>query len=313
MNKTIETATGELFGPLWGRLTDAEYRQSVELFERRFRANGFDLTWLRSKRCLDAGTGSGRYAVAMALQGAESVIGCDVSVSGIATARERARDVPGVRFEVASVLDLPFETASFDFVCCAGVLHHTPSIARGLDELTRVLKPDGKLFLLLYGAGGLRWKQIQALRPLASELGQATIDAAIAAIGLPANNRKHFLDDLFVPIQDLVAWADLAVWLEKRGYRPVERWLEGRFDHEASPAAQLVDMEKLERIFAAVPKLPAPADPVAASALGQIGHAISTAFTGQARALISDATLAAADRERIIIGEGNHRVLATKG
>ena len=59
------------------------------------------------------------------------------------------------------------------------MLHHTPSIARGLDELTRVLRPGGKLFLLLYGAGGLRWKLISALRPLAGELGLDTVDTGI--------------------------------------------------------------------------------------------------------------------------------------
>ena len=77
MNK-VERATGELFGSLWGKLTDQQYRESVDLFRRRFEANGFDLSWFTGKRCLDAGTGSGRYAVAMAMHGAD-VVGCDIS------------------------------------------------------------------------------------------------------------------------------------------------------------------------------------------------------------------------------------------
>lgn len=275
-----------------GKLTDQQYRESVELFRSRFTVNGFDLGWFAGKRCLDAGTGSGRYAVAMALHGAE-VTGCDISQTGLTVARERANSVPNLTFKQGSVLDLPFADASFDFVCCAGVLHHTPSIERGLDELTRVLKPGGKLFLLLYGAGGLRWKQIAALRPICTELGFAEIDRGIAAAGLPANNRKHFLDDLFVPIQTLVAWTDLSTWLAQRGYSAVQRWMKGRFDHEANPVAQLEDMDKVARIFRHLD-----------SPLGRLGHKIAEAFCDTARANLQD--------EQLVIGEGNHRILATK-
>jgi len=291
MSSADERKTGELFGSLWSRLTDQQYRESVDLFRSRFLANGFDLDWFKDKECLDAGTGSGRYAVSMALHGA-TVVGCDISESGLVTARERAEGIPNLSFKFGSVLDLPFPEASFDFVCCAGVLHHTPSIARGLDELTRVLRPGGKLFLLLYGAGGLRWKLIAALRPICDELGIGAIDQAIAGAGLPANNRKHFLDDLFVPIQTLVRWSDLSVWLSQRGYI-ADRWTGGRFDHEASTAAQLEDMEKLSRIFHNVH-----------GPLGALGRDIADAFCATARAALQD--------ERLVIGEGNHRVLASR-
>lgn len=305
-----EKTTGELFGSLWHRLDDAQYRESVELFTRRFRANGFDLGWFKGKKCLDAGCGSGRYGVAMALHGAAEVIGCDISDNGLATARERAASVPNLSFRKGSVLDLPFADASFDFVCCAGVLHHTPSIARGLDELTRVLRPGGKLFLLLYGAGGLRWKSIAALRPLAGELGLDAVDAGIAAAGLPANNRKHFLDDLFVPIQMLTTWSDLSGWLADRGYADVQRWMKGRFDQEASPQAQIEDMVKLERIFEGVRD--AKGAPVKTKTLGAIGAQVASAFVEQARSL-AEKERDAAEVEDIVIGEGNHRILATRG
>lgn len=288
----VERETGELFGSLWGRLTDEQYRESVSLFRARFEINGFDLDWFKGKQCLDAGTGSGRYAVAMAMHGAR-VSACDISEAGLEVARARSEGVPNLTFRLGSVLDLPFPDASFDFVCCAGVLHHTASIERGLDELTRVLRPGGKAFLLLYGAGGLRWKLIAALRPICAELGIETIDDAISAAGLPANNRKHFLDDLFVPIQTLVKWSDLSAMLANCGYTSVERWTEGRFDHEASPSAQLDDMEKLYDIFAHVDH-----------PLGNLGRDTASAFCKLARAHLGD--------RQLVIGEGNHRILARR-
>lgn len=86
---SVEQQTGELFGSLWHRLTDEQYQESVDLFRKRFEANDFDLAWFEGKKCLDAGTGSGRYAVAMAMHGASEVIGVDVSTSGLDTPLHR--------------------------------------------------------------------------------------------------------------------------------------------------------------------------------------------------------------------------------
>lgn len=303
----IEEKTGALFGSLWNKLTDQQYRESVELFAKRFEANGFDLTWFKGRRCLDAGTGSGRYAVAMAMCGAAEVVGCDVSDTGLATARERAAGLP-ITFQKASVLALPFPDASFDFVCCAGVLHHTTDLQKGLDEVVRVLKPGGKLFLLLYGAGGLRWSAILSLRPICARLGYDYVDRAIQAAGLPANNRKHFLDDLFVPVLDQVDGAELDGWLKARGMTAIESWKRGRqYDHEGSPQSQAADIEKLVRIFEAA-DFGSPGEKVLAS----IAADTARSFLGAAKATISSG-LSADQVEDIVIGQGLHRIMAVKG
>lgn len=247
----------------------------------------------------------------MALLGAEKVIGVDVSASGIEVARSFSEGVKNVEFVQASALDLPFPSESFDFVCCAGVLHHTPSVERGLDEIARVLKPEGKAFVLLYGAGGLRWKLVTALRPIALELGASTVDAAIRRIGLPANNRKHFMDDFFVPIQTFINWEALESLLVDRGFVSVERWTEGRFDHEAKPQSQIEDMEKIRSIFKAIFEFSD--DSSLSSSLGRLGFDFASAFINEAELCLNDALRKPKDVERLIIGEGNHRVIATFG
>ena len=45
---------------------------------------------------------------------------------------------------------LPFEDESFDVVVSFGVLHHTPDTEKAIEEAHRVLKPGGRLLLMLY-------------------------------------------------------------------------------------------------------------------------------------------------------------------
>ena len=68
-----------------------------------------------------------------------------------------SHNLNNIEFIEGSVLDLPFEKQTFDFVYCKGVLHHTGDLNKGVEELYRVLKNNGMAFLYLYGSGGLFW------------------------------------------------------------------------------------------------------------------------------------------------------------
>jgi ubiquinone/menaquinone biosynthesis C-methylase UbiE len=308
----VEARTGQLFGDLWHKLDEEQFEQSVDLFARRFEANGFDLSWFEGKTCLDVGCGGGRYTIAMSRLGAARAVGCDLSEEGLADARARAADMTNVSFEQASALDLPFHDGSFDFVCCSGVLHHTTDADKGLDELTRVLRPGGKLYLLLYGTGGRRGPASGALRPIAQELGYDFMDRAVEKAGLPANNRRNFLDDFFVPVVTFVDWETLRGKLETRGFEQVEHWEKGRFDHEANPAHQREEVEKMVRIFEAAAAL-AQDD---AQAVAEQGVAVAWDFLDRTQEKIAardNGDISDAELEWAVIGEGHHRVLAVKG
>lgn len=309
MASILEKETGALFGHLWTELTDAQYRSSVELFTKRADANGFDLRWLKGKRCLDGGCGSGRYSVAMAMHGAREVAAVDVSKTGLAEARQRAAAFPQIKFQNASLLALPFPDASFDFVWSAGVIHHTADFDKALSELTRVLRLGGRLFLLVYGAGGLRWKAIKAIRAIAADLGQDFIDRAIRTAGLPANNRKHFMDDLFVPVQLLTRWDRLSEKLVEHGFANIDRWIGETYDHEATPEAQLEDIEKLLKIAKAAVTI---ATNEAERCLSQLAADTTQLYVSACKATINNRGLSSEVVRSIIIGEGNHRIVAEK-
>ena len=249
MSKDYQAETAELFGDLWPRYNDKLFEESVVLFEKRFLANGFDVSWFKGKRCLDVGCGGGRYSIAMARLGADQVMGCDISASGLADARKRASGLANITFEEASVLELPYRDNSFDFVCCSGVLHHTTDTERGLKELRRVLRPGGKIYLLLYGTGGLRWPTMMRVRPFAQAMGYEFISEMTCTAGLPANRQRIFLDDLFVPLIRFFDWEEIRYMLVNNSFIEVERWEKGKFDHEENISVQQAELKQLHLVF----------------------------------------------------------------
>ena len=309
MQNQIENTTGSLFGELWKDLSSEQFRDSVELFTKRAIANNFDLDWLKGKTCLDAGCGSGRYSVALAIHGAAKITAVDVSSTGLETARNNAQEFNQIQFQQASVLNLPFPDQSFDLVWCAGVLHHTDNFDKGLSELTRVLKPNGKLFLLVYGAGGLRWKVIKAARPIVADLGQTFIDRAIQQSGLPANNRKNYMDDLFVPVQELTRFTELNQKLIDLGYSSIDRWTGNTFDHENSPKDQLSDMLKLVQIAESAQSL---ATTKSETYHTELLKRTADMYINLIQEALSDPNLTSEQLKDITIGEGNLRLIATK-
>ncbi|HYK42143.1 MAG TPA: methyltransferase domain-containing protein [Thermoanaerobaculia bacterium] len=98
-------------------------------------------------RVLDAGCGAGLFAGMAALRGA-AVTGVDASEPLVAIARRR---FPGVRFEVASVEELPFPDEAFDVVTGLNVFQYAESPRAALAEAARVSTADGRVLIAVWG------------------------------------------------------------------------------------------------------------------------------------------------------------------
>lgn len=95
------------------------------------------------KQVLDLGCGGGFMSEALAARGA-SVIGIDPSEQAIKAAQRHAEaGAMGVKYLVGRGEDLSFPPASFDIVVCVDVLEHVENLNLVLDEITRVLRPEG--------------------------------------------------------------------------------------------------------------------------------------------------------------------------
>jgi demethylmenaquinone methyltransferase/2-methoxy-6-polyprenyl-1,4-benzoquinol methylase len=95
-------------------------------------------------RALDVATGTGDLAVALHAAGAD-VVGCDFSEEMLERAR---RKEPGVRFEWADALALPYEDGSFDAATVGFGARNFSDLGKGLREMARVVRPGGRVVVL---------------------------------------------------------------------------------------------------------------------------------------------------------------------
>lgn len=104
---------------------------------------------------LDLGCGEGRHTLGLHYllqQHAITLIGVDLNFADLQTAKQRlqvqsADKPPGAcaGFMQSDGLCLPYANHTFDHVICSEVLEHIPDDKQMLSEITRVLKPGGRL------------------------------------------------------------------------------------------------------------------------------------------------------------------------
>ncbi len=104
---------------------------------------------LRGKiRLLDVGCNNGRLLFKLASFMEDSELhGVDLNDRHIKRNNSRNR-YRNVQFHCSPAENLPFNAGYFDIVCCTNALHKFPQRVRALDEMHRVLKTGGDLYLL---------------------------------------------------------------------------------------------------------------------------------------------------------------------
>ena len=120
------------------------------LYDRAFARLVQALDATAGAKILDAGCGYCYHALRLARHGLQ-VTGVDFSETALKQGRanvERAGYTDSVQVQQGDLLRLSFADASFDHVVSWGVLMHVPEVEKALCELSRVLKPGGKLALM---------------------------------------------------------------------------------------------------------------------------------------------------------------------
>ncbi len=92
---------------------------------------------------LEVATGTGLVAGEIA-DYVKSIEATDFSEEMIATAKSQ-KYASNIKFSCADIFDLPFEDNQFDTVIASNVLHIIPEPEKAMQEIKRVLKPNGLL------------------------------------------------------------------------------------------------------------------------------------------------------------------------
>ncbi|UGB37568.1 glycosyltransferase [Frateuria soli] len=100
----------------------------------------------KGKDVLDIACGEG-YGSAMLSQYATSVIGVDISAEAVEHATKIYGKLPGVSFREGSAAKIPLPDASVDMAVSFETIEHHEKHREMIDELRRVLRPDGILVM----------------------------------------------------------------------------------------------------------------------------------------------------------------------
>ena len=134
------------------KLSDIEFR-AMDSWWRRWGQEHFEMPVLKrlgldlkDKDVLEIGCGNGYGARLIHQRSPRSYVGIDVMEEQVKKARLR---YPQYQFLIQDATDLSqFGNASKDVVIIFGVLHHIPEWRKVIDEIARVLKPNGGTFFL---------------------------------------------------------------------------------------------------------------------------------------------------------------------
>jgi len=168
--------------------------------ERALREMTVSLAQVKPGDCvLEVGCGTGTLTLAAKRQAGPSgkVVGIDVIPGMIELSQQKAAQANvDVAFQLGSMDDIPFPASQFDAVLCSFMIFHMSELVRrkGITEVYRVLKPQGRLLLLDLALppqplpraiaralfGGMLQHDLRELLPLLETAGFSDIEIAQA-------------------------------------------------------------------------------------------------------------------------------------
>jgi len=191
-------------------------------FLKHIKELGLSPELLRGKAFLDAGCGGFAGGVAVAARlGADQVLGIDLSPDNIRSARERFSTYPNVRFQQENLINLSLLSESYDFVYCVGVLMCLEQPEAAFRQLVRVLRPGGRMYIGVYGRGGLYNGFLTPAARLAGKVIPRSIVAKILERWFPAFLRptSSLMDLMYVAIDRHYRVREVLQWFDTVGMK----------------------------------------------------------------------------------------------
>ena len=97
-------------------------------------------------KIIEIGTGYGQILYLLSKKGFNDLSGLDINKEAVSFIKKNFKFI---NMNYGSALKIN-NKKKYDIVLCNGVLHHTNSLEKGIIQLNKILKKDGKIFLGLY-------------------------------------------------------------------------------------------------------------------------------------------------------------------
>jgi 2-polyprenyl-6-hydroxyphenyl methylase/3-demethylubiquinone-9 3-methyltransferase len=160
------------FGKNWLNFWEKSFSEQILSESVKSLAGFLDDFSLRDKTFLDVGCGSGIHSLSALKLGAKSVVSFDADSDSV-LCTEKVRDYSKIKesdwlVKKGSILDDNFigSLGNFDVIYCWGVAHHTGDMWQALDNLSKLVKSGGGIFLAIYNkvegkVGSKMWYRIK--------------------------------------------------------------------------------------------------------------------------------------------------------
>jgi len=100
-------------------------------------------TVTKDQKLLEVGCGNGALLRHLSQKYALKVTGTEIKPELVQVARQGSKNFPDVKIIGTTATNLPFKENEFDIVLAFMVIHQVPPWQRAMEEISRVVKPDG--------------------------------------------------------------------------------------------------------------------------------------------------------------------------
>jgi ubiquinone/menaquinone biosynthesis C-methylase UbiE len=182
-----------------------------------------DFDALNSKDVLEIGVGNGSHAQLLAAR-SKSFTGIDLTHFAVKSTSERMRCFQlNARILRMDAEQMEFDDNSFDFIWTWGVIHHSSNTRKILEEMHRVLKPQGEAVVMVYHRGLWNYYFAGALLSIAERgiLKGRTLHYAIQQFTDGAMARYYSISEWKHLVADLFALRSVQIHGQKTDLLPI--------------------------------------------------------------------------------------------
>lgn len=197
-------------------------------------------------RVLECGCGTGQLSNFLGIAH-RTVFGTDLALNSLSMAEKfrHTHQLDRVFFLQMNLFFPAFPPASFDYVICNGVLHHTAQPFSGFQQLVRLVRPGGYLIVGLYHRFGRIPTDLRRLLFRLTGERLQFLDPRIRKVALGKQRRRAWYADQYQnPHESKHTISEIISWLDRSGCELVRTIPRTRLLDSPSKSEKLFEPER---------------------------------------------------------------------